>query len=79
MFGMKRNPVNDYKRKMIAISFLVLFMGGMICMSGISQNEINDLNNSDRVIEYEDVDQDIDLIEIVEINKPVKLYLAMKY
>jgi hypothetical protein len=82
MFAMKKNIVNDAKRKMIAITFLVLFMVAIIGMSGKLQSEIN--NRPDRApvqtveVSSDDVEE-IEIIEIIQINEPPELYLAMRY
>jgi hypothetical protein len=82
MFAMKKNIVNDAKRKMIAITFLVLFMVALICMTGALQSEIN--NRPDRApvqtveVSSDDVEE-IEIIEIIQINEPPELYLAMRY
>jgi hypothetical protein len=82
MFAMKKNIVNDAKRKMIAITFLVLFMVALIGMSGKLQSEIN--NRPDRApvqtveVSSDDVEE-IEIIEIIQINEPPELYLAMRY
>lgn len=71
MFAMKKNIVNDAKRKMIAITFLVLFMVALICMTGALQSEIN--NRPDRApVQTVEVSSD-DVEEIVYKHKPIDL------
>jgi len=71
MFAMKKNIVNDAKRKMIAITFLVLFMTALICMTGALQSEIN--NRPDRApVQTVEVSSD-DVEEIVYKHKPIDL------
>ena len=76
MFAMKKNIVNDAKRKMMAITFLVLFMVALICMTGALQSEINNRPDrapvqtvevsSDDVEEHYD-EEKIEFLEVIEI------------
>ena len=54
--------LNNLKRKMNCILFLVLFMTGLICMSGALQSEINNPTLSEvRILEMAEISEPPDL------------------
>ena len=78
MFGQKRNSINGLKRNMISIIFLVIFVGCGLMLTGLSQSEINEINNRPVTIQVssdEEFDEDLpELLEVIEIVKLPKHY-----
>lgn len=70
--------INQLKRNLIAILFLFTFMAAMLCLSGMSQNEINQMNKRPVVL-LDYVSEELpELLESVEIQKPVEMYFLIK-
>lgn len=70
--------INQLKRNLIAILFLFTFMAAMLCLSGMSQNEINQMNKRPVVL-LDYVPEELpELLEPVKIQKPVKMYFLIK-
>jgi len=78
MFGQKRNSINGLKRNMISIIFLVIFVGCGLLLTGLSQSEINEINNRPVTIQVssdEEFEEDLpELLEVIEIVKLPKHY-----
>ena len=78
MFGQKRNSINGLKRNMISIIFLVIFIGCGLLLTGVSQSEINEINNRPVTIQVssdEEFEEDLpELLEVIEIVKLPKHY-----
>ena len=78
MFGQKRNSINGLKRNMISIIFLVIFVGCGLMLTGLSQSEINEINNRPVTIQVssdEEFEEDLpELLEVIEIVKLPKHY-----
>ena len=74
MFGQKRNSINDVKRKMIAITFLVVFVGLGMLLTGISQSEINEINKRPVIHLSSDEEFEGELLDVIEIVKLPKHY-----
>ena len=78
MFGQKRNSINTLKRNMISITFLVIFMGAGMLLTGLAQSEVNEINKQPVTIQVssdEEFEEDLpELLEVIEIVKLPKHY-----
>ena len=76
MFAQKRNNINSLRRSCISILFLFVFIACGFLLTGLSQSEINEVNNRPvKVSSDEEFEEDLpELLEVIEIVKLPKHY-----
>ena len=76
MFAQKRNNINSLRRSFISILFLFVFMACGFLLTGLSQSEINEINNRPmKISSDEEFEEELpELLEVVEIVKLPKHY-----